>query len=202
MSLRTTAVASVIWSQNAAFLLKWHTQTTRPIQEDFQWNLLHHVDWTKITPVSWLLQLEWMYQAAQYLCEITFPRTTVNQNDCSWMNVYCSPTSWQSLKSSRASCGPPPLGTNCWREQSVYRAIINNRLSAVRWSPWRGDLPWEGRTMAERGKTVSQSGCLLPCRGQTPWFSTHARWHRRRKTWCNDLRQSFETFQAVRFMSM
>lgn len=165
--------------------------------EEFQWNLLHYADWTKLKQDSEPLRLDWLYRCVLCRCVTFRPvQRWIRITVLGWNRT----TSWQSLKFSRASCGPIPPGKNCWRAQNVYRAIVNNRLSIVRFAVGRGVQPRresDGRT-SENGKSER----LLPCRGQTPWFSTRAHWRLSCRTWCNDLRQSFEAFQAVKFMSM
>lgn len=80
--------------------------------------------------------------------------TAVNQNYCSWIKSYNFLTElevFQGLLRTDSS-----WKKNCRREQNVYRAIVNNRLSIVR-LPWDVASSHGGRAMAERLKTVSRS---------------------------------------------
>lgn len=74
-----------------------------------------------------------MYQTVQYLCEITFSPHD-SESELLFLDklvvfyyFLTEPEVFQGLLWSSSL-----TGTNCWKEQNVYRAIVNNRLSIAK----------------------------------------------------------------------
>lgn len=160
----------LIWSQNSTFLLKWLIQATSPRTFPMEFVASCGLNWNN---TSVMFVIAWMDASD---CTVPVWKDVLPTRQWIRITVLGWTCSVLLLPDRAWSLPGPPVDQVLLETQHVYRATINNRLSIVRWSSWD--------VASCHGKSdgwTSQNGkseCLLPCRGQTRWFSTHAHGHR------------------------